>query len=335
MSHLQYLNFRVECQLIKQLYVKRNRAQRPLSMPLYKLKVWIEDSKFALRTDAAIVIQRNWRGYKARVYFAHYFWTRYYEKCINHYEKMATKIQKVWKGYYSRKYILNFYKRKDQLKLIIEKNSYYLTHITEFVKKKSDIEKEILMNYKKEVQKTQAYKKHHLISTAVIPGVYNSPFGQNHEAENFLKSLCFTGKKPRKKPPDITHEGYEQLVSEKSAGLQKPQGPFLNPEQVMRKRYKPLNPNLQTETDVDHLVKAWNKFKTELSQKHYGNFCLPSKVDEPKYEPRICNDTPYKLPVYGRLNFREYKSCLSTGKKDFKKILPPVSVVDKCKQEAG
>lgn len=54
---------------------------------------------------------------------------------------------------------------------------YFSTHIAEFVKKKSDIENEIIMNYRKQVRKTQAYKKHHLISTAVIPGVYNSPFG--------------------------------------------------------------------------------------------------------------------------------------------------------------
>jgi hypothetical protein len=85
-------------------------------------------------------------------------------------------MQKIWRGYYTRKYIFNYYSRKRYLDGLVIKNEIVRQELQQFREEQEEIElqnKELAEHDKLEMW---AKKNHHLLSTQVLPGVYNSPF---------------------------------------------------------------------------------------------------------------------------------------------------------------
>lgn len=76
--------------------------------------------------NAAIVIQKSWRGYVSRVHYRVHLQERVAQMKLDYYNMMATRIQRTWRGYYSRKNVFDYYKRKDYLLSVQQKNEIIL-----------------------------------------------------------------------------------------------------------------------------------------------------------------------------------------------------------------
>jgi len=89
---------------------------------------------------------------------------------------MATIIQKYFRGFYDRKYKHDFYARKQYLANVVKKNSEVMRELNEN-QKIAEIEDAKRREDVARLEMTKvAGNVHHLVSTAAIPGIYNSPF---------------------------------------------------------------------------------------------------------------------------------------------------------------
>ncbi|KAI9202876.1 uncharacterized protein BJ171DRAFT_426063 [Polychytrium aggregatum] len=69
----------------------------------------------------ALQIQRIYRGYIGRNSFEKKALEKNHAKRMKMYNAMATNIQKIWRGYYSRKFKFDYYRRKEYIKHITKK----------------------------------------------------------------------------------------------------------------------------------------------------------------------------------------------------------------------
>ena len=74
----------------------------------------------------AIIIQRHWRGYQARIYTKQYLIRSVHEMWSLHYNRSATLIQATWRGYWSRKNTVNMDRIKDWCQNVKDKNGEML-----------------------------------------------------------------------------------------------------------------------------------------------------------------------------------------------------------------
>lgn len=86
------------------------------------------------------------------------------------------QVQKTWRGFYTRKYIFNYHSRKKYLEGLKIKNEIVRNELEEFAE-----QQEQMAQWKQEADEKKqldeyARKNHHLLSTEVLPGIYNSPF---------------------------------------------------------------------------------------------------------------------------------------------------------------
>lgn len=126
-------------------------------------------------------------------------------------------------------------------------------------------EKKNMIKYRK--LEDDAKKNHYLISTKQIPGVFNSPYKPAPaEMEYLMRNV--------KLDPPEKHDYYVKSIKANKfdsislpEGLPpinpKPQGPFRDPVDVRKQRYRPFSPSLRVETDYDSLLKGRQKMKDE------------------------------------------------------------------------
>jgi len=125
---------------------------------------------------SCISIQRIWRGFLARQYACHVSMLRDKRRAHALWTRMATVIQKTLRGFYSRRYKHSYYERQAYLASVAIKDqkvrelSDQVAESTHFAREKTR-----LMEEQNEFN-TLAKDLHHLVSTANIPGVFNSPF---------------------------------------------------------------------------------------------------------------------------------------------------------------
>lgn len=74
----------------------------------------------------ALIIQRNWRGHRCRIYAKKYLIQRVNEMWIFHYNRSAVLIQATWRGYWTRKNHLNIRKLKEWCQTVKDKNGEIL-----------------------------------------------------------------------------------------------------------------------------------------------------------------------------------------------------------------
>lgn len=83
--------------------------------------------------ENATILQRHWRGYRARIFI-----NQYLSECVHlmwqcHYTNMATRIQAVWRGYWSRKTKMNYLQLKQWLRNVYTKNNETLENMKKYV----------------------------------------------------------------------------------------------------------------------------------------------------------------------------------------------------------
>ncbi|GLI65479.1 hypothetical protein VaNZ11_009017 [Volvox africanus] len=124
----------------------------------------------------ALTIQRYWRGYlgRLRARLALEAYNRTLRKA--YFSAMATVIQRWWRGYYSRKHIHDYYARKRYLQQVRERNQHIRAELN------LEAERAIIMQRQEAEERARNLfadklsKLHHLVSTAVQPGIFNSPY---------------------------------------------------------------------------------------------------------------------------------------------------------------
>uniref|UniRef100_A0A803W8B4 Spermatosis associated 17 n=1 Tax=Ficedula albicollis TaxID=59894 RepID=A0A803W8B4_FICAL len=270
----------------------------------------------------AILIQKWWRGYLRRKYFREIVERAYFIKKLEFYNEMAVRIQKMWRGYYVRKYIHNFSALKRYLEAVSLNNEFVRSELQEYAEMKENEEKMKDLEKKEEEEKYQARKMHYLLSTAQIPGIYNSPLRKSPDPMELLlrKSKPLTHRK-QKMGSSLADELYCWPTCEKPpafvttlpllpAPRQKPQGPFRDPGEVLRQRYKPLEPTLRVRESMNsppakaREATGREEWRSPIHDNKFLPFSSYHKNAE-KYEPSICNSGKYGREAYGTKYFRE------------------------------
>ncbi|XP_075243030.1 spermatogenesis-associated protein 17-like [Convolutriloba macropyga] len=314
----------------------------------------------------AVIVQRTWRGYLGRHFCRDKLDAAVKRMMLDFYNDKAIKIQKRWRGFYVRKYKHNFYARKRYLELVEKKNAMVREQLEEY---NQQAKQEMMRNMQemraKKIEE-EARKNHFLLSTAQIPGVYNSPYRiYPHEMEFHMRSAKFndTAKEnngtaaakwkggkaggtvgstgsggARKKLPRSNSNSQEANFSvgkgSKSESdsvlppITKLQGPFRNPKEVYAQKNKALKPTLRVQTDFFSLEEAQKELKLEEWRERI--------VDE-TWQPFTQFRYPYKRLMhsasdYGHLKddyLREDHPESRVTENDFKRVNSPVPIFEK------
>ncbi|NWX82303.1 SPT17 protein, partial [Nothoprocta pentlandii] len=229
-------------------------------------------------------------------------------------------IQKRWRGYYIRKYTHNYYALKKYLEAVSVNNEIVRKELNEYAEMKEKEKRRKELEKKEKEKHYQARKMHYLLSTEQIAGVYNSPFRKcPHPMELLLRKS-----KPlshRKQPPQRPLT-WELCDPSRTAGsltfpaaeplppirIKKPQGPFRDPAEVLRQRYKPLEPTLRVAASINSMERAREEIKREeWRNRIHDNEFLPfsSYHKNDKYDPSIHRSGKYGQETYGIKHFRE------------------------------
>nr|XP_030124997.3 spermatogenesis-associated protein 17 isoform X1 [Taeniopygia guttata] len=297
-------------------------------------------------TKMVILIQKWWRGYLRRKHFREIVERAYFIKKLKFYNEMAVRIQKTWRGYYVRKYIHNFYALKKYLKAVSMNNEFVRHELQEYTEMKENEEKMKDLEKKDKEKKYQARKMHYLLSTKQIPGIYNSPLRKSPDPMELLlqKSKPLTHRKQPVKSP-FADELYGWPTCKEPpafvtslpllhADRRKPQGPFRDPAEVLRQRYKPLEPTLRAR---ESMYSAPGKAREPTRREEWRNpihdneflpFSSYHKNYE-KYEPSLFKSDKYGQEAYGTKYFREVYPKKWIADKDFETLFPSIALFEK------
>ncbi|XP_021139839.1 spermatogenesis-associated protein 17 isoform X2 [Columba livia] len=321
---------------LREEYYRRNRSIDEDRKIEYKAAVKIQSWFRGCRVRAylrhlnkmATFIQKWWRGYRSRRYFL----------------KMV-EIQKRWRGYYVRKYIHNYYELKKYLETVSMNNEFVRNELQQYTEMKENEEKRKDLEKKEKEKQYQARKMHYLLSTEQIAGIYNSPFRKSPDPMELLlrKSKPLSHKRQQMKSP-FTSELYDWPTCRRPPtfstaeplppiGRQKPQGPFRDTAEVLRQRYKPLEPTLRVAASINSpLEKAREEMKMEeWRNRVHDNEFLPfsSYHKNEKYDPSICRSGKYGQETYGIKHFREVQPKKWIAGKDFQTVSPSIVLFEK------
>jgi hypothetical protein len=136
---------------------------------------WTTRRRIKKLHSQATVIQKWYRGHVARKLYGKLVKEGLYNMRMKHYHAMATLIQKTWKGYYCRKYIHNYYSYKNYLQAVNRTNRIVRDQLKIY---QSQINQQMETHQKKREEmlvEEEARQTHYMLSTTVLPGVYNSP----------------------------------------------------------------------------------------------------------------------------------------------------------------
>lgn len=281
--------------------------------------------------NAAITIQRSFRGYSGRKKYRKLLDERVRTMRKNFFDEKATMCQKIWRGYFSRKYIFNYYKRKAYLVAIQHKNEAVLNELKEY-KDYMDRQAEEKKNYEKYKRlEEKAKREHYLISTKQISGVYNSPYKPAPgEMEYLMRNI--------KLDPSEYHDNYVKSVKANKFDLislpeglppliNKPQGPFRDPIDVRKQRYRPFSPTLRCETDFESLNIARKAMKgKEWTERLHDEIFVPidKSVHKKPYLPLMVTTSKYGALDYGTKAFRDESKNSELPNGRFKALVPPI-----------
>lgn len=136
-----------------------------------RVRTWITEKR-----NAAGEIQRIFRGYLGRNRAAAELQgkMRHERMAVYHYHSVF--IQKNFRGFYSRRYFHDFFARKAYIQSIMAKSNALRDKLEANLRMQQD-EEEIQRNNEAHAEFTKVTQNlHHLLSTQVTPGIYNSPY---------------------------------------------------------------------------------------------------------------------------------------------------------------
>jgi len=301
----------------------------------------------------AVMVQRTWRGYLGREFCRQKLDAAVKKMMLDFYNDKATKIQKRWRGFYVRKYKHNYYARKRYLGLVEKKNAMVREQLEEFNQQTKQEMARRLNDMRAKKVEEEARKNHFLMSTAQIPGVYNSPYRiYPHEMEFHMRSARFNeppsreatsgkggsssggGARKKRGANSNSQEGNASGAKSKSETesvlppITKLQGPFRNPREVHAQKNKPLQPTLRVQTNFFSLQEAQKDLKLEEWR---------DRLVDDTWQPFTQFRYPYKrlmhgISDYGHLKedyLREDHPEKRVTDGDFKRVNSPVHIFDK------
>ena len=132
--------------------------------------------RFILLKEEALQVQKALRGYIARAIYQKDVEEQNDNIMKQFFDYHASIIIKHWKGYRCRKYVMDFHANKKWLAETKKLNEETLISLKEEAQRK-----QYELNRLKEEQQRKnfvniAKNLHHLVSTKIIPGVYNTPY---------------------------------------------------------------------------------------------------------------------------------------------------------------
>jgi hypothetical protein len=240
---------------------------------------------------------------------------------LDYYSSMAIRIQKRWRGFFVRKYVHNFYARKRYLEQIVHKNAVIRDRLEEYNQQtKQEIAKQLQELRERRVAE-EAKKKHFLLSTNQIPGVYNSPYRiYPHEMEFFMKTTKF--------PVEPHTRQKRESKTLELPPIKKVQGPFRSYNEVIQQREKPLNPTLRVATSFFTLEAAREQMRAdEAVARVHDDVFLPFQRFRYPYQRLL-----HSASEYGHIDpnyLRTVEPEKHVSDKDFKRVLSPIPVFEK------
>ncbi|XP_019495146.1 PREDICTED: spermatogenesis-associated protein 17 isoform X1 [Hipposideros armiger] len=291
-----------------------------------------------------IVIQKWWRGYLGRKQYRLIVKLAYYTMKMNIYNAMAVRIQKQWRGYRIRKYCFNYFYLKAYLRAVSETNDTIREALEEFAEIKEREATKADLERKERERDYRARKMHYLLSTQQIPGIYNSPFRKEPDPWELRlqKAKPLTPRMPQVKPRRSIHLS-SWLASTSARSFPRSdvlppidrkqcQGPFRDIAEVLKQRYKPLEPTLRMEEPISELKEAREDFRRQERTKNiHDNMFLPfsSYHKNKKYIPSIHLSSKYGPESYGHQHFRDENPNKWICDKDFQTVLPAFDLFSK------
>jgi hypothetical protein len=132
-------------------------------------------TRFKNLQKVSLIIQKNFKGFLARTQHENKVNEESNVKNQKFYEYHLTIIQKMWRGFVSRRNKLDYHMRKKYLQKIKQKNEETLTKVHEYSKAiKYELDRKSEDDERKKFYEVASHL-HHLVSTKIIPGVYNPP----------------------------------------------------------------------------------------------------------------------------------------------------------------
>ena len=329
-------------EIITDTYDWKNEAEKSRDAE-YKAAVSIQSWFRGLKTrayldhlnESATAIQRLWRGWLGRKYYRILLRNSLDILRLNRYNQMATIVQKHWRGYYTRKYVFNYYSRKRYLEGLQIKNEIVLAELQSYKEHLEAVGKQ--EKEKKQIEELDhwARKNHHLLSTSVSSGIYNSPYLPRPMPEEFFlrhaKPLDHHSSLPSLNKYDPAYQSYLLPKSQVLPPVPtKPQGPFRDPDDVQNQRYKPFDPSLRVETDFYSVEKVRGSLKeAEWLERINDNYFQPFKRRSVPYEPLLHTTSKYCHLKYGTKFFREEFLDKHISGHAFQTVVPPIPIFDK------
>ncbi|CAF0716974.1 unnamed protein product [Adineta steineri] len=282
--------------------------------------------------QCASIIQRWWRRHKAKQIYRDKLEEHVLQLRLNYYDSKAVKIQKIWRGYYVRKYVLDYYSRKrylNGLEITNEQIRIQLIEYRDYLEQKQ-LEQQRQTNIAK--LEEEAKRTHYLVSTKVVPGIYNSKYLEApKEMEIILRSTKFDRPK-RTKSLKVNKDEEISAVNKFLPPLKpKPQGPFRAPEDVRYQRYRPLKPSLRCETDYFATEKIREEIKLQewVERVHDDTFRAGLFRDKP-YPRLLVGEEPFvEATKLERLSLREPNKQQWINEKGFRSLVHGIPEFDK------
>lgn len=248
------------------------------------------------------------------------------------YNGMATEIQRTWRGYFSRKVIHDFFALKRYLLGVESKNQEMRSILSEA--KENDDKRRLEVEAKEAHRRLvlDAKSKHHLISTYVVPGVYNRPHQTEPDAMEFRLKAITPLLATEKMRDDVQKQKRKKRDEKKKLKFpplaEKPQGPFKEPRNVYVQRHKPLAPTLRVETSFLSQSEAREAMAAEewVNRVHDDKFNYVGMANQ-RYQPLLHTSTPYREQVLAVV--RESTKDKWISSQDFKTLVPPIPTFDK------
>ncbi|KAK3092742.1 hypothetical protein FSP39_006778 [Pinctada imbricata] len=329
-------------QIVETVYQRKNDAELQRDREFHsslKIQAWFRGcrtrSYMHHLNSSALRIQKRWRGFLGRRYFRILVKNSVLIMKLNFYNSCATMVQKMWRGYYVRKYVYNYYSRKRYLEALQIKNEIVRSELEEYAEQQEQERRRKQEKEEKARREHLAKKNHYLISTEVIPGIFNSPFlPYPTDTEYMLRAvrpLLHEKKKKSEKPFDPTCKSYDLPRPKMLPPLPpKPQGPFRNPADVQEQRYKPFQPTLRVATSFTSLEEARQKMKDyEWVTRLNDNIFEPFSRRDTKYEPLLHTTSEYGHLPYGFRYYREEYLDRHLSTQPFKSVVPPIPIFEK------
>ncbi|OHS96279.1 IQ calmodulin-binding motif family protein [Tritrichomonas foetus] len=157
-------------------------------------KAHVRRQKLAKRNKMATIIQRNFRMHQAHILVQCLRVEKAKTERIAYFNAQATKIQKCWRGFDSRRHVFDYHKQQRYLKQVADANEQMRRELDDHYAETNENERREVFKKSKRIQKRNALKQHHLVSTAAIPSIFQPPaFTKDAEAmpaiENFIRNV--------------------------------------------------------------------------------------------------------------------------------------------------